>query len=199
MAAITRFAPWSQWFRRALSRNPLVRVSDRLEVLVALAVLAVALSALPVAALVRNEVYSAIVRTAFQQAQSRHAVEASALESTTGLLADFDSTEYVRVQWHHGGQVRDEKVVAPAPVEAGDALTIWVDDAGEVVAAPVTVEDAAMGGLAAAITVWLGIVACGASVALVVRRGLDRARDRGWERELRLLAHNDDGWANRHI
>lgn len=170
-----------------------------MEVLAVLAVLAVALFALPVAALVKDEAYSATVRTAFQQAQSRHAVEASVLESTTGLLADFDSPEYVRVQWHHGGQLHDEKVVAPAPVEAGDALTIWVDDAGEVVAAPVTVGDAAMGGLAAAITAWLGIVACGALVALVIRRGLDRARDRGWERELRLLAHNDDGWANRHI
>jgi hypothetical protein len=31
----------------------------------------------------------------------------------------------------------------------------------------------------------------------MIRRGLDRARDRAWEREIRLFAHNDDGWANR--
>jgi hypothetical protein len=196
--AITQFAPRSRWFLRALGRNPLVRLSDRLEVLAALAVVAAALLAVPIAAMVKSEVYSATTRTAGEQAQSRHAVEALALESTA-LLADYDNPGYVRVQWHDGGQLRDEKVTAPAPVKAGEALKIWVDDAGKVVAPPLTVEDAETGGVGAAVTVWVAIVVCGAVVAWVIRRGLDRARDRAWERELRLLAHNDDGWANRHL
>jgi hypothetical protein len=35
-------------------------------------------------------------------------------------------------------------------------------------------------------------------VAFGMVRGLDRSRDRAWDRELHLMAHNDDGWANRH-
>jgi hypothetical protein len=34
--------------------------------------------------------------------------------------------------------------------------------------------------------------------ALAFRRALDRVRARAWERELLVLAHNDDGWANRY-
>jgi hypothetical protein len=36
-----------------------------------------------------------------------------------------------------------------------------------------------------------------ALVAYLIYRGLDRSRDRAWENELHLLAHSDDGWANR--
>ncbi len=47
--------------------------------------------------------------------------------------------------------------------------------------------------------VWLGAVALSVLIAYLVRRLLDRMRANAWERELRLLAHNDDGWANRRI
>ena len=36
------------------------------------------------------------------------------------------------------------------------------------------------------------------AVSSLIRRGLDRSRYRSWERELHLLAYNDDGWANRN-
>jgi len=68
-----------------------------------------------------------------------------------------------------------------------------------VVAAPLTKDDAEVNAVAAAGMVWIVVVVCSALAAIVIRRGLDRARDRTWEHELRLLAHNDDGWANRHI
>ena len=56
-----------------------------------------------------------------------------------------------------------------------------------------------MSAAGAAGILWGTIVTCSAFAALVVRRTLDRSRDRAWERELHLLAYNDDGWANRHI
>ena len=81
----------------------------------------------------------------------------------------------------------------------GDPIELGLNDSGAVVAAPLTVEDAKVSAAGAAVILWVTIVACSAFPALVVRRTLDRSRDRAWERELHLLAYNDDGWANRHI
>ncbi|MGE2836020.1 Rv1733c family protein [Mycobacterium sp. SMC-4] len=195
--AVTRFALLFRWFLRVLGGSPLGRVSDRLEALSAVVVTVLVLFAVPLAALVKTEVYSAGARTADEQAQTRHAVEAQALESTAAL-ADFDNPGYVRVRWQGGGQFHEDTVIAPAPVEAGDAVRIWVDDAGKVVPAPVTVTDAEMAAVGAAVAVWLAVVGSCALATWVVRRGLDRARDHAWERELRLHVHNDDGRANRH-
>ena len=144
-------------------------------------------------------VYDAGVRTAKEQAHSRHSVEAVAVDGSASMPADFDGPPLVRAQWHAGTQLRTEQVITPATVKAGEALTIWLDDNGTVVAAPLTADDAALSAVSAAGAVWLIIVLCGALAAFVVRMGLDRSRDRAWERELHLLAYNDDGWANRHI
>jgi hypothetical protein len=67
-----------------------------------------------------------------------------------------------------------------------------------VVAAPLTKDDAALSAVSAAGAVWLVIVSAAHWRLFVVQMGLDRSRNRAWERELHLLAHNDDGWANRH-
>ena len=115
------------------------------------------------------------------------------------MPTEVDSSAYVRAQWRDGTQLRTEGVIAPASVRAGEPLTIWLDDAGKVVAAPLTTADAELSAAVATGSVWVAIVACSALVAFVISVGLSRSRDRAWERELRLLAHNDDGWANRHL
>ena len=97
-----------------------------------------------------------------------------------------------------GTQLRTERVITPTTVRAGQPLDIWLDDAGKVVAAPQTAADAELNAVVAAGTLWVALIACSALVAFVIRAGLDRSRDRAWEQELHLLAHNDDGWANRH-
>ncbi|CAN5666338.1 membrane protein [soil metagenome] len=199
VTGVTLFARRLSWYLRALGRNPLIRASDRLEAFAVLGVLATALFALPVAAQAGGQVYDAGVRTAEEQAQTRHSVKAVALEGSTSLPADFDNPAYVPAQWHEGSRLRTEQVIAPTEVTAGQPLTIWLDEAGKVVAAPQTAEDAELSAVAAAGTLWVVIVACSTLLALVIRRRLDRSRDRAWERELHLMAHNDDGWANRHI
>jgi hypothetical protein len=195
---ITSFARWFGWHLRVLGSNPLVRASDRLEALAVLAVFGTALIALPVAAQAGTLVYDAGARTATEQAHSRHSVQAVAVEGSSSMPADFDNPAYVRAQWREGTKLRTEQVVTPATVTAGQPLTIWLDNAGKVVAAPLTIEDAELSAAAAAATVWAVIVICSALVAFGIRRRLDHSRDRAWERELQLLAHNDDGWANRH-
>ena len=195
--AVTSFARQCRWYRRALGANPLVRVSDRLEALVVLAVFVTALIAGPVATTAGAEIYDTGVHVAHDQAASRHAVKAIAVDGSTSMPADFSGPDYVRAQWHEGPRLRTEAVISPTTVVRGDTLTVWLDDAGKVVTAPLTTTDAKLSALGAAGAVWVMLVACSALVAFVVRRRLDASRDRAWERELRLMAHNDDGWANR--
>lgn len=195
---VTIFARRCRWYLHALGRNPLVRVSDRLESLAVLGVLFMALLAVPVATQVENRMFDARMHTVNEQAHSRHSVEAVVVEGSAGMPADFDSPAYVRVQWREGTQLRAERVISAATVKEGAPLTIWLDQAGKVVSAPLSPVDAKLGAVATAWIVWTAAVVCSALVALVLRIRLDRSRARAWERELQLLAHNDDGWANRH-
>ena len=114
------------------------------------------------------------------------------------MPADLNNPAFVRVEWQDGTQVRTAEVVSPETVTAGAAVTIWLDNNGKVVSAPLTETDAKVSAVGVAWTVWITCMVFGVLAALLVRRGLDRLRLRAWERELVLLAHNDDGWANRH-
>ncbi|MCV7230808.1 Rv1733c family protein [Mycolicibacterium komossense] len=195
---VTLFARCVRWHLHALGSNPLTRRSDRLEALAVLAVLATALVAVPLAALTGSQIRDTGVRNAIEQSHSRHSVEAVAVEGSAGMPADFDSPASVRAQWREGGRLRTEQIVTPGTVQAGQELTIWLDATGKVVTAPLTAQDAELSALVAECTLWCVMVAFGALAALTVRIRLDRSRERAWERELQLLAHNDDGWANRH-
>jgi hypothetical protein len=198
VTVVTSFARWIRRHLRALGFNPLIRTTDRLEALVVFGVLVAASIAIPVAAQAGSQMYATGMRTATEQAHTRHSVDAVAIEGTTTLPADFNSTPTVRAQWRDGTNVRTEQVITPATVKTGEHVTIWLNDTGRVVAAPLTSGDAKLSALGAAGTVWVALVVGCALLAYLVKRGLDRVRDRAWEQELRLLAHNDDGWANRH-
>ncbi|CAN7601791.1 Rv1733c family protein [Mycolicibacterium frederiksbergense] len=192
-----RLAGRLRWYLRALGFHPLVRTVDRLEALTVLGVLVAGLFAIPVAVSAGTVVHDASLRTAEQQAQSRHSVQAVVVAGI-GALTELDTPAYVRAQWREGTQMRTESVVGPATIRPGDHMTVWVDNSGKVVSAPLRADDAALTATAAAVSFWISIVTCGALVAYLIRRGLDRARHRAWDRELLVLAHNDDGWANRH-
>lgn len=191
-----RLAGRLRWYLRALGFHPLVRAVDRLEALAVLCVLVAALFAIPVAVSAGTVVHDAAVRTAEQQAETRHSVQAVVVAGV-GAPTELDTPAYVRAQWHEGPQIRTESVLGPATVRPGDHMTVWLDESGKVVSAPLRVEDATVTATAAAMSFWISIVMCCALVAYLIRRGLDRSRHRAWDRELLLLAHNDDGWANR--
>lgn len=158
-------------------------------VIVAFAILPVVLSAGAIA-------YDDGIRTAEREAHSRHQVQALVVDGV-GLPTEFDTPAYVNAQWQEGPRTRTELIVAPATVKPGDHTTVWLDDTGKVVTAPQKPGDATVNAVAVAVTLWTTAVAASALAAYLVRRGLDRVRDRAWNRELVLLAHNDDGWANR--
>jgi hypothetical protein len=197
VTAVTLFAARIRWVSRALGRSPLVRLVDRVEALAVLGVVIAALAVIPAAMSAGTMAYDAGVKTAEAEASTRHSVDALVIEGV-GLPTDFDTPSYVRVRWTEGAKTRTEQVVGTATTKAGDRMKVWLDDNGKVVAAPSNTTDAQINAVAVATTLWISVVAAGALAAFGVRRGLDRMRHRAWDRELLLLAHNDDGWANRY-
>lgn len=195
-AMYARLAGRLGWYLRALGFHPLVRTVDRLEALAVLGVLVAGLFAIPAAVSAGTVVHDASLRTAEQQAQSRHSVQALVVAGV-GAPTDLDTPAYVRAQWRDGAQTRTESVLGPATIKPGDHMTVWLDEHGKVVSAPLRAEDATLTATTAAVSFWISIVMGCALVAHLIRRGLDRSRHRAWDRDLLLLLHNDDGWANR--
>lgn len=198
MIGLTSVALRLRWYLRVFGRNALIRRSDRLEALSILAVVAGALFAIPTAVHVGSVSYESTMRIVNEQARDRHSVDAIVVTGSTGMSADLGGPAFVRVQWSEGTRLRTEQVVSPGIVEAGAPLTVWLNSRGQVVAAPLTAADAKVNSVAVSGTVWAMTAVFGALAALAIRLGLDRSRARAWEREIHLLAHNDDGWANRH-
>jgi hypothetical protein len=186
-----------RWYLRALDRNPLIRISDRLEALTFVVLFAVTLLAIPFATQFGHHTYDHTVLLANEEAQSRHSVQAVVVRGSTGLPTDFDNPANVTVQWRDGAQQRTEQIVSPGSVQTGADVTVWLDEKGKVVPAPLTARDASVSAVSVAWTVWMMVAVFGGLAALGIRRSLDRSRAKAWERALQLLAHNDDGWANR--
>lgn len=162
-----------------------------------LAVVVAAFAVIPTAISAGQAVYDSGVRTAREQQQTRHSVEAL-VTGQSALSTELETPAKVIAQWQEGARVRTESIVAPATIRPGDRMTVWLDDGGKVVAAPWKIADAKVYEVVAATSVWLISVMVGALAASLFRRILDRMRARAWTRELHLLAYNDDGWANRH-
>ncbi|KAA0090862.1 hypothetical protein CIW49_31165 [Mycolicibacterium sp. P1-18] len=194
--SVQSFARYVRWNVRALKRNPLTRTSDRLEALTFVALFVMTLLAIPVSMNVADRAYDSTMQFVHEESQTRHSVQAEAVTSTA-TPTDFGTPLYVDVKWTEGGRDRTERIASAGAVAAGAKLTVWLDDSGKVVTAPLRPADASVNATSAGWSVWLlAVVLCGL-VGLVVRKALDRSRARSWDRALQLFAYGDDGWANR--
>lgn len=188
MTRATPFAGRLRWYLRALGFNPLIRATDRVEALAVLAVFVAALFAAPVAMSAGTMVYESGMRTAAEQAATRHPVDALVVEGT-GLPTDYDTPAYVRAEWRDGTRLRTQWVPSPATIKAGDRMVLWLDDRGTVVAAPLTPGDARLNAGMAVGSSWVALVSAAALAAYLVRRRLDVLRDRAWDRDLEHFAN----------
>lgn len=197
--SLNSFALNIRWNVRALKRNPIVRATDRLEALSFLALFIMALLAIPVAVHVADQAFTSTMRFVDDESQSRHSVQATVVQGSSGLPTDFGTPLYAQVQWRESGQDRTERIATTGTLAAGAETTVWLDEAGKIVTAPLKPADASINATSAGWSVWLlSVVLCGL-VGFVIRKGLDRSRARSWDRALQLMAHNDDGWANRRM
>lgn len=177
-------------------RNPLVRSSDRLEAALVIGVVLVALLAIPFAAAAGSEAYAAGLRRAAEQTADRHEVTAVLLADAPPVQVRLDGvpveeTVEVHARWVvPGGPVR-EGVVTVDPGSATSAeVPIWLDEAGNVVDAPVTSTDAAGQGVGVGVGVWLACVMLLGGFYLAGRSTLGRLRDAAWEREWRRVSED---------
>ncbi|MCV7229047.1 Rv1733c family protein [Mycolicibacterium komossense] len=188
-----------RWVMHALGTNPLIRRTDRLEAISIVLIIGLSLIAIPFVNRIGDDISEARMQTISAQQRDWHPVTAVALNDSSAPSARFAKPAPVRAQWKEGTQLRTELVPGPVFLKAGAPLTVWLDGSGKIVHPPTTADEVRSSMTSRAWAVWLSAVAAAALVAAGLRRWLDRSRTRAWERELQLLAHNDDGWANRLI
>jgi hypothetical protein len=174
--------PQRWWIVRAFRRNPLVRLSDRVGVLLVLLACVASIIAAPVAGAVGTAVYDAHSLRYAEQAQTRHPVTATVIEDSTVAL---DTATYaVSARWRTDATEHTASFSWPQFVKAGDLIGIWVDTDSSLVSAPAPASHAGIDGVTAGMTIWLSVVAAAAGLTAVVRWRLNRLHSADWDREL---------------
>lgn len=134
---------------RLFNRSPLIRVSDRIEAAaVTLAVMFVVI-ATACAGAAGTMIHDVQARKYLEQAHSRHAVVARAVQNSepTPEAGAF----IVNVRWRLNGVEHTDLLGWNKPVTIGAPLDIWVDDNGSRVAPPSPVARAAVDALSTAV------------------------------------------------
>ena len=178
------------------SRNPLIRTSDRIEAaVVTLAVLLVVIAA-ACAGVIGTMIHDAETQSYLEQAQTRHVVEATAVDDSkpAALLESTASTVHAR--WQVNGIDHADVIDWDYAVKAGERLTIWVDVDGNRVEQPTSPTSADVDALTAAVVGWLIAALAAAAAVVTVRAHVSRMRDAQWEREIRYLVQDDGGRTN---
>jgi hypothetical protein len=181
---------------RLFSRNPLVRASDRIESAIVALTLLLIVTATACAGIVGTAIYDAKAQTYREQAQTRHAVMATAVTDGEPAVPPETTAFTVQARWRLTGIEHADLLGWNTSVKAGEQLPIWIDDLGNRVEKPSPVEDAAVDAVSAAVIGWLIVIAAIAQVVVVVRAHASRMRDAQWERDIRLLVDEDGGRTN---
>lgn len=181
------------WIIRAFGRNPLARVSDRLEAVVLVLVFATALVVTPVAGAIGTAVYEVRARLYAEEAQTRHTVAATAMEDSTILVEQDVEAFSAQARWHANGVEHFGSVGLAHETKAGDQLDVWVDASGDQVVAPTPTWRAGIDAMFAGAGVWLIAMTGIAGLSVFVRSRLTRRRYSAWEREWRALVSDDGG------
>lgn len=182
-----------------VSRNPLIRRSDRVEALAIILVAFVALLALPAVVHFASDVRDERVREITAQAKSVHAVQATAVADGTVPIADELATAdaTVSAEWTQGYLPHVETVKVDHYVRAGDRFTVWLDADQRPSAAPRDPSSASGEVALAAFAVYCTIVAIAGFLLLLLVEALNFLRRRTWDAQIRLLVDNGGDWVNK--
>jgi hypothetical protein len=186
------------WLLRACGRrNPLVRTSDRIELLIIAIVVLITLAATACAGALGTAVHDARSRVYLAEAQTRHTVIATAIaKSTTVSRVRDHAVTSVYARWQVAGTAHTDGFTMDGPVKTGDPLMIWVDHDGNRVDASTPTSQAGVDAVGVAFAAWQAVLFTAIGLVCWGRSRLDRRRISGWERDLRSLAY-DGGGGNR--
>jgi hypothetical protein len=177
-------------FVRLFGRNPLIRLSDRVEALVLVFAVALSLLAIPVAAAVGTAVYDSRQSVYAEQAQSRQMISGTVIDDSPTQIWR-SKTMAVRARWFAAGAEHTGAVKTRQPVKSGDSIDIWVDQNGFQVAPPTrTAVDEAV---AAALATWLGVAGAATALFVGTRAVLDRSRHARWQHDFDNLVSPGEG------
>jgi hypothetical protein len=180
------------WFLRLWGRNELVRSSDRVQAWALSVAVAVAVMMVPICAAVGTAVHETRLQMDVAQAHSRHVVAARVHDVATTMSADTPSFT-ATAQWNAAGRTHVDTVAVPERAHAGDHLDVWVDDRGDLVAAPTPPGEAVDYAVGVAALAWLvALVVLAASFELL-RRSLNRHRLAEWDRALGAFVDGTGG------
>ncbi|KUI41484.1 hypothetical protein AU197_16745 [Mycobacterium sp. IS-1590] len=185
---------WWHWrMTHALGRNPLVRMTDRIETLVIVMAVAASLIAIPVAGAMATAIHEERGRAYVAEAQHRYPVTAT-VTATTAPLRNTD-VSVVQANWRFAGVQHTERFQWDQIVRVGQTIDISVNPDGRRAQPLDPWWRAGVDASVAAISFWLAVTAAAAMVVLGVRPCLRRVRYAAWDREIASLA--DGGTANR--
>jgi hypothetical protein len=167
-------------FVRLFSRNPLLRITDRLEALFLVLALAVPLLAVPISAAVGTAIHDSRSRLYTEQAQTRHTVSATVIGDSHRSNPESQMVT-VPARWFAAGAEQTGDVTAKRPAEVGDTIDIWVDNDGSPIGRPQmsALDEAVAFGAA----IWCALSLSGAALYLGVRMTLDRVRYTRWQQD----------------
>src|SRR5436305_10160412 len=170
-----------QLFVRLYGRNPLIRITDRVEALMLLSVFVISIVALPVAAAVGTAVHDSRSRTYAEQAQTHQKVIATITGDSDARRNLSSPTVTAPARWFAAGTEHTAMVVAERTAKPGEEVEIWVDQQGSPVGKPAfsAVDEA----VATASAIWFGAVIAGAALFGLTRVVIDRKRYAGWQRD----------------
>ncbi|MGE2815868.1 Rv1733c family protein [Mycobacterium heidelbergense] len=172
-------------FVRLFGRNPLVRVTDRVEGLMLVLVVIVSLIAVPISAAVGTAVHDSRSRTYAEQVQTRSPVTAT-VTGDSHPRRDLESpTVTVPARWIASGAERTGDVIAPLTAKIGDNIEIWVDGEGHPVARPVNT--ARTEAVAFAAATWWAMSLMAVALFARARITLDRLRYDQWQQSFDRL------------
>ena len=178
-------------FAWLFGRNPLIRAGDRVEALVMVLAVMMALVAVPIAAAVGTAVYDSRSRLYAEQAQNSHVVTAIVTDHKVTHRESLGQTVTVLARWFDAGTEHTGPVSAPPGVKTGDSIDIWVgEDGSHVGPPPKTAYDEAV---AFASLTWLGAAIAAAALIVGTQAFLKRVRHARWQDDFDNLAGDGDG------
>lgn len=165
---------------RVVSRNPLLRRCDRVEALITLLAIVVALFAPAVAGLAGSMVYTARDRQYTQEAATRQVIDAIVVG------VDPDGA-VVTAEWHVPAGKRTGQIRTDGPAQAGQPIKIGVNSNGDPVPVATSDDRALIDAAVIGASILLGVPTAMAALLGLTRRRVGRARDAQWERDIRYL------------
>lgn len=188
-------APFVRLVRRVF-RGQQADADDRVERVVLVVAMAVALLGVPVAAFLGSETYRTNSAASVEQLRTRHASTATLLQDVPPATAAGAQPHYVSASWTApDGDPRQGLVPAAANVKAGSPVAIWMDDSGLITTHPLTAEGAAITAVGVAFLFWSSLVCLMAGFYAAAKRLDKRMTSRRWERAWAVVGPE---WTDRY-